>query len=98
MGELDDGIPLRKLNILGTHCSMSDGDGGDAFQMQSLSLATQLRTGMRALDLRLRHQSNQLIAYDRFVNLDYTLADILDIVQTFLTSFPTEVVLAHIVE
>ena len=89
MGTLDDGIPLRKLNILGTHCSMSDGDGGDAFQMQSLSLATQLRTGVRALDLRLRHTSSQLIAYDRFVNLDFTLSDILQIVQSFLNSFPT---------
>ena len=42
MSLFNDGIPLRNLNILGTHSSMSTGTWGDAFQTQSLSLAKQL--------------------------------------------------------
>jgi len=56
---LDNGIPLRKISILGTHSSMSQGTWGDAFQTQSLNLDTQLRTGIRALDIRCRHFNNK---------------------------------------
>ena len=58
MSLFDDGIPLRKLNILGTHSSMSTGSWGDAIQTQSLSLLVQMESGVRALDIRCRHYSN----------------------------------------
>ena len=55
MSLFDNGIPLRNLNILGTHSSMSTGTWGDAFQTQSLSLLVQMESGVRALDIRCRH-------------------------------------------
>ena len=58
MSTLDDGVPLRQLTIIGTHSSMSTGTWGDAFQTQGSSLATQLASGMRALDIRCRHYQN----------------------------------------
>ncbi len=58
MSNLDDGIPLRQLTIIGTHSSMSTGTWGDAFQTQGSSLSTQLASGIRALDIRCRHYQN----------------------------------------
>lgn len=89
MGTLDNGIPLRKLTILGTHSSMSQGIWGDAFQMQSLNLDTQLRTGVRALDIRCRHKNNAFAIHERMVDLRASLADVLNQVQSFLTEFPS---------
>ena len=63
MGTLDDGIPLRKISLIGTHSTMSQGIWGDAFQTQGLNLITQLRSGIRALDIRCRHQDNQFPIY-----------------------------------
>jgi len=63
MTNLDDGIPLRQLTIIGTHSSMSQGTWGDAFQTQGSSLMTQLNSGVRALDIRCNHNNNQLKAY-----------------------------------
>ena len=58
MSSFDDGVPLRKLSILGTHSSMSQGTWGDAFQTQASSLTVQLEAGIRALDIRCRHKDN----------------------------------------
>ena len=58
MSGFDDGVPLRKLSILGTHSSMSQGTWGDAFQTQASSLTVQLEAGIRALDIRCRHYNN----------------------------------------
>jgi len=58
MGLLDNGIPIRKLSIIGSHCSMSTGVWGDAFQTQSNSLMGQMVSGIRALDMRCRHYNN----------------------------------------
>ena len=42
MSLLDDGIPLRKMSIIGTHSSLSTGTWGDAFQTQASSLSIQM--------------------------------------------------------
>lgn len=63
MTNLDDGIPIRQMTILGTHSSMSQGTWGDAFQTQSSSITTQLNSGVRALDIRCNHKNNKLYAY-----------------------------------
>ena len=98
MGQLDSGIPLRKLSIIGSHSSMSQGAWGDAFQTQSNSLANQMLIGMRALDIRCRHEQNQLKIYDRIVYLNSDLGGVLATVRSFLQAHPLEVLLMHIVE
>lgn len=98
MGLLDNGIPLRKISILGTHSSMSQGTWGDAFQTQSLDLQTQLSTGVRALDIRCRHKNNKFEIYERMIDLNTNFDDVLREVSTYLTSYPTETILIHVVE
>ena len=77
MGLLDNGIPLRKLSVLGTHSSMSQGTWGDAFQTQSNSLRTQMDMGMRALDIRCRHYQNSFPIHDRLIYLNVDLSGVL---------------------
>ena len=98
MSLFDNGIPLRNLNILGTHSSMSTGQWGDAFQTQSLSLLVQMESGVRALDIRCRHYYNTFRIHERLINLGEELDDVLDTVSSFLSSYPNEVILMHIVE
>ena len=77
---------------------MSQGAWGDAFQTQSNSLANQMLIGMRALDIRCRHEQNQLKIYDRIVYLNSDLGGVLATVRSFLQAHPLEVLLMHIVE
>jgi len=60
MSKLDNGIPIRKMSIIGSHSSLGTGPGGHAFMTQANSLYTQMMMGIRALDIRCRHY------YDRF--------------------------------
>lgn len=98
MSQLDNGIPLRKLTIIGSHSSMSTGAWGDAFQTQSNSLIAQMQMGMRALDIRCRHYNDQFPIYDRLAYLNTDLGAVLSTVTSFLQSYPMEVILMHIVE
>ncbi|CAM6002422.1 unnamed protein product [Sphagnum balticum] len=98
MGLLDNGIPIRKLSIIGSHSSMSTGTWGDAFQTQANSLTAQMKMGMRALDIRCRHYNNAFPIHDRLVYLNVDFADVLQTVQSFLAAYPTETILMHVVE
>lgn len=98
MSQLDNGIPLRDLSIIGSHNSMSQGIWGDAFQSQSNSLNKQLMMGFRALDIRCRHYHDSLVVHDRFVYLNVDLSNVLSTVAAFLQSYPMETVLVHICE
>jgi 1-phosphatidylinositol phosphodiesterase len=88
MSKLDNGIPLRKLSLLGSHSSMSTGVWGDAFQTQASSLTSQLMMGMRAIDIRCRHFNNGFSIHDRLVYLNIELDGVLSIVQAFLALYP----------
>jgi 1-phosphatidylinositol phosphodiesterase len=98
MAQLDNGIPIRQLSIIGSHSSMSQGQWGDIFQTQSNSLTNQLVMGMRALDIRCYLDNAQLPIYDRFVYLNTDLGGVLSTVQSFLQTYPSETVLMHIVQ
>ncbi len=98
MSLLDNGIPIRKLSIIGTHSSMGTGAWGDAFQTQSNSLLGQMRMGIRALDIRCRHYNSQFPIHDRLVYFNTDLGGVLSTVTSFLQSYPMEAILMHIVE
>jgi len=97
LGLLDNGIPIRQMSIMGSHSSMSQGTWGDAFQTQGNSLMGQMVMGMRALDIRCNHNHNSLQVYDRFIYLNIDLSGVLTIIRSFLQSYPTEMILMHIV-
>jgi 1-phosphatidylinositol phosphodiesterase len=88
LGALDNGIPLRKLSMVGSHSSMSQGTWGDAFQTQANSLSNQLTMGIRALDIRCRHYQNTFPIHDRMVYLNKNLGDVLATVKSFLAAHP----------
>ena len=95
---MDDGIPLRKISIIGTHSSLSTGTGGDAFQTQSSSLSVQLQSGIRALDIRCRHENDKFRIHERLVDLGQNFDDVVNTLKTFLANYPSETVLMHVVE
>lgn len=77
---------------------MSQGVWGDAVQTQASSLTTQLESGLRALDIKCRHYQNGFSIHQGIIYLNSDLGGVLRTVQSFLSSYPSEVVLMHIVE
>ena len=63
MNYLDSSLLLSQLSLPGTHDTLSTGAGGDITQTQSMDLATQLASGVRAFDLRLRYESDGFYMY-----------------------------------
>lgn len=70
MANLSDNTQLRRLNIIGTHSSMSLGTWGDIFQTQESSLDIQLAAGIRAIDIRCRHYLNAFYIHERLIYLN----------------------------
>jgi 1-phosphatidylinositol phosphodiesterase len=90
MSLVDDGLPIREINILGTHQSMAwSGSLTDIFRSQVQTLSNQLLSGMRAVDLRVKHDNDRFQMYDRFVNIGYNMDDVLTTIQNFLNSYPS---------
>ncbi|PEA01655.1 hypothetical protein CON37_26690 [Bacillus cereus] len=95
--------PLSQLSIPGTHNSMSRHGGGglypdDYIKTQRMDLQTQLNSGARYLDIRLRKESNTLFtAYHGSVNQHAAFGgDILNTVKAFLQAHPGETVLMRV--
>lgn len=98
MAGIADDSPLTTISIPGTHDTMSTGPGGDATQNQSMSLATQLESGIRFLDIRLRkiQGDNQLYLHHGPAFLNATVDDVVTTVSEFLTQHPSETVLMRV--
>lgn len=101
MTDLDYGLPIREISILGTRNSIQTMDciwlGG--FQdKQSNNIQNQLLSGIRALDVRFKHNNNKFDLYDRSCSLGVNFDNVLTVVQSFLTTYPGETVLLHLVE
>lgn len=65
---------------------------------QSNSIQNQLESGIRALDVRFKHNNNKFDLYDRPCPLGKNFDDVLIPVKNFLTAYPGETVLLHLVE
>jgi 1-phosphatidylinositol phosphodiesterase len=83
MTNFDDGIPLRKMSIVGTHSSASLGGGtlGAYYETQASDLPTQLNSGIRALDMRCSHKNNRFVLNERGSDFGIDLGTILQIVK-----------------
>lgn len=95
MASIPDGSKLSTLSLPGTHDTMSF-YGGDLVQTQSMSLYTQLESGIRVLDIRCRHINNDFLIHHGIVYQQANFDDVLRTVTTFLQNHPTETVLMRI--
>lgn len=97
MSRLHDEQPLSEVTMPGTHNTMAL-YGGIYAECQSWSLASQLRAGVRFLDVRVRHVNGNLtihhgVSYQR-AHFGHVLEGVVD----FLREFPTEMVLMRVKE
>lgn len=97
MSQLPDARPLSEVSMPGTHNTMAL-YGGVYAECQSWSLASQLRAGVRFLDVRVRHVNGNLTIHHGVSYQRAHFGHVLEGVAEFLTEFPTETVLMRVKE
>ncbi|EFJ1803086.1 phosphatidylinositol-specific phospholipase C [Escherichia coli] len=95
--KLSDNLTINEISIPGTHDSGSL-YGGDMVRTQSKSIYSQLQSGIRFLDIRLRHINNVMTIHHSFVYQHLGFGDVLEQIQKFLTENPSEFVLVRVKE
>lgn len=99
MAQLDDTAPLHTLTIPGTHDSGALYSFGDVFgKCQTLTVADQLKIGVRFLDIRLQLVGDELKIVHSFVDQKTDFRDTMTDMVTFLREHPTEFLLVSIKE
>ena len=103
MSKVDDEIWLSEMSIPGTHDSMTAADHPDntcdnfvinrCCQTQDLTLRQQLESGIRFIDIRLKHENNDFITHHDFITIGPTLKDVFEVLTSFLKDNPTETVI-----
>jgi 1-phosphatidylinositol phosphodiesterase len=87
---LHNSTSLSALSIPGTHDTMAYPKRGRILplftQTQKLDLLTQLRNGVRYLDIRLQHHKNVFTIHHGLTYLHFDLSEVLSIIETFLSS------------
>ncbi|MHA2890651.1 phosphatidylinositol-specific phospholipase C [Bacillus cereus] len=96
MNTINDSTRLSRLSIPGTHDSMSTGNGGDIAQTQSMSLETQLNSGIRYLDIRCALIGGAFHMYHGIMDLGTKMEDVLNITTKFLKEHPSETILMRV--
>ena len=100
MGALPDNMQLGSITLPGTHDSGATKDmiiSGTA-KCQTLSIADQLKAGVRYFDIRLRRVGGQLNVYHGEVDQDLTFDAVLNAFYSFLDSNPSEALVVCIME
>lgn len=99
MGAVDDRTNLAELSVPGTHdsCARREPVPGTA-KCQELSLADQLSSGVRYLDIRCRHVDNGFAIHHGVVFQQMAFDDVLEATFTFLKIHPSETVLMSVKE
>lgn len=97
MASLPDTRRVSEISMPGTHDSMAF-YGGDIPQTQSLPLAEQLASGVRALDIRCRHYYDTFTIHHGFIYQNANFDDVLITVQQFLQAHPKETVVMRVKE
>ena len=103
MANIDDKMWLSEMSIPGTHDTMTSSDHPDntcnnfivsrCCQTQDLSLREQLDAGIRFVDMRLKHENNDLILHHDFITIGPNLKHVLEVLTTFLKENPTETII-----
>lgn len=91
MADLDDDRTINTLSIPGTHDSGATHSIADlSGKCQSLTIAEQLKLGVRFFDVRLQLKNNELVVVHSFVDQGTAFSDILRQMTDFLRENPTE--------
>lgn len=88
---------LSEITMPGTHNTMAL-YGGVYAECQTWSLASQLRAGVRFLDIRVRHANGKLTIHHGVSYQRAHFGDVLEGVTNFLQEYPTETVLMRLKE
>ncbi|GFR77960.1 1-phosphatidylinositol phosphodiesterase [Elysia marginata] len=98
MATLSGDRRLSTLSLVGTHNSLSF-YGGDIVQTQSMSLSNQLASGIRVVDIRVRHFYDKFAIHHGFVFQNaYFGPDVMAPITAFLVANPTETVVMRLRE
>ncbi len=99
MSGLSDNLTMNELSIPGTHDSMAYGNHTDFTLTQSMDLETQLKSGIRFIDLSVKNNGElNLGIHKDMVYLGYSLNDVIKTISEFLNRHQEEVVLVKISE
>ncbi|PEA88271.1 phosphatidylinositol-specific phospholipase C domain-containing protein [Bacillus thuringiensis] len=99
MEGIKDTAKLSELSIPGTHDSMAyktEVPATDHVYTQSMSLETQLDSGIRFLDMRCRYIDGSFAMHHGPYYLDAMFGDVLNIVTKFLGENPSETILMRV--
>uniref|UniRef100_A0A3Q3XJD7 Phosphatidylinositol-specific phospholipase C X domain-containing protein n=1 Tax=Mola mola TaxID=94237 RepID=A0A3Q3XJD7_MOLML len=97
MASIPDKHLLSEITMPGTHNTMAL-YGGVYAECQSWSLASQLRAGVRFLDIRLRHVNGNLTVHHGVSYQRAHFGHVLEGVADFLQEYPSETVLMRVKE
>ncbi|KZZ90529.1 PLC-like phosphodiesterase, TIM beta/alpha-barrel domain protein [Moelleriella libera RCEF 2490] len=97
MAKLPDKVRLTDISIPGTHETMTYSIRGK-LQCQNARLKTQLRAGIRYIDIRLRLVDNKLQVYHANTYTKHSFHEVLDTVFKFLDRHPKEALIMRIRE
>ncbi|XP_076869622.1 1-phosphatidylinositol phosphodiesterase-like [Brachyhypopomus gauderio] len=95
MKNLDNKLLLSQITIPGTHDTMAL-HGGPAAECQAWNLEDQLRAGVRYLDLRVFAFENALHLMHGVVYEHSSFTAVVQMLKTFLSEFPSEMVLVRV--
>lgn len=99
MSGLSDDLTINEISIPGTGNSMSYGKYTDFTLTQSMNLETQLNSGIRFLDLTIKHTGDMnLSVVTGITNLGVDFIDVIRTVSNFLDKNREEVVLIKVSE
>uniref|UniRef100_UPI00358DECE8 1-phosphatidylinositol phosphodiesterase-like n=1 Tax=Myxine glutinosa TaxID=7769 RepID=UPI00358DECE8 len=97
MASISDEKSIAEISLPGTHNTMSF-YGGPAVQCQSWSLKQQLEAGVRFLDIRARHYTNDLPIHHEYYYQHATFRNVLQETMDFLKRHPREVMIMRLRE
>lgn len=97
MASIPSSRPLSEVTMPGTHNTMALYGGGLA-ECNSWPLASQLRAGVRFLDIRVRHVGGNLTIHHGISYQYANFGDVLQGVSAFLKEYPSETVLMRLRE
>lgn len=95
MSRLPDSAALTSLSLPGTHDTMTRGASVVSLT-QDADLSTQLRAGIRVLDIRARHFRDAFAIHHDLEYLNVTFTDVVVAVTDFLTAHPAESVVMRL--
>ena len=96
MAKMDANVYISNMCIPGTHDSAAINIWIPYVTCQTMSITSQLYSGIRYLDLRCQVKNGTLWMFHGDINLDQSLADVLNAIWDFLRKYPKEAIIAQI--